>query len=346
MREFIREQIEKKDIDRGQLNEIDLKSIMGKVKEYIHGKDAEVNRQMADIISKHFEGEFAAYLKKRIIKTGRNINAFAIVSKYLSKSTPINYENLFELIGLPMLDFFINKTFGKSSIGANIMQMTPFMKKVSTGNSELDKYVFEALGDALNDKKIKEQFKKKLKATIDEKMGKVIDDEDFWKLLKSIEAKEKRNMVESSTLGKIGRGIKNVLRPQGNETKNKFDVLDGILDNIPRVKKSIKMDIKAIVFEMDYNTLVTMKDNSNLQLTSKIITKPIMKHIIKSSKEIYFTQDAFGSLVKVVQGVFLEKKVIDHVERNVHTYLKTIAQRAKEKAAKDKERKSRKTRRY
>jgi hypothetical protein len=143
MRDFIEAQLnEIKSSEKGQLNEIDLSSALGKLRDRLTSKDSRQNREFAKIVSEQFDGEFGTFLRKYLISQGKKMNTIQILVNYFKNPSKEIYEDVYHILGVPMIQYFIKKTFGKTSLKGRIKQMTPFLEKVSTGNKELDKHVF------------------------------------------------------------------------------------------------------------------------------------------------------------------------------------------------------------
>lgn len=325
MRDFILEQlneIEKK----GQLNEVDLSSMISKVRDKITGKSSKLNREFAEVVSKQFEGEFGYYLKKRLIKTGKKGNNIAILVSYFKDPSKENYNNVFRIIGVPMLEFFVKKVFGKTSLKGKIKQITPFLKKVSTGNRKLDTHVFLALSDVIENKKVQSQFKDKLKDLVDDKFNKAINDQEFYDFFadfwKDDEKQDDEEIEEGigDTFRKVKRGARDMF--SSYDEKYRWKVIDNIVDDIPKLKKSIIRDIKDDVWDLKFTEIRKIITQDNYNSLAKIVTKAILKHVVKQARELYFKEDYFAELTDLVEDVFLEPEVVKDVGEGIIQYYK------------------------
>lgn len=323
MREYIREQMGNIREEQGQLNEIDLASVMGDLKNVISTKKGRVNREFAEIVSKKFDGDFANYLEKRLKKSGKNVNTLGLLVNYLQDDSNRNYEGIFEIIGIPMIDYFIGKIFGKTG---GVKQFNPFRKKVSTGNKMLDEYVFKALSDSLNDVRVRKSFKDKLKDTLDDKMHDILDDQDFFDLF----AKVKDEPInEANPIKKLGRFAVDLIKGK-DATRTKFRIVDDIMDYMPYLKGNIINDIKEEVKKLSYGDILEFKKGRNLKKISTIATLPILKNIIKNSQKIFFKEKAFSEMIDLLESVFTDKDVVNQVQKNIQYFLKDAVNKAKE----------------
>ena len=116
-----------------------------------------MNDTAIELIASKFDGEFANYLRNYLKNYGKGsflgfkykgrrfsyVEILGILTRYLETSTDSNnYQAVFELIGIPMIQYYLKKTFGKDSFLSGLRQMTPFLQKVSTGNCSLDKRIY------------------------------------------------------------------------------------------------------------------------------------------------------------------------------------------------------------
>ena len=346
MRDFIKEQLreigdyDNPQFNKGQLNEFDWKNVMSGVKDFISKKNKKVNKDFAKIISSKFDGEFADFLKKHLIKQGKRTNTLELITNYIQDDSNSNYDALFELIGFPMMQFFVKKTFGKDSLKGKIRQRTPFMKKVSTGNKDLDEYIFEAISKALNDNKIQNTFKKMLKDTLDDKMHDVVNDADYWNLMKDLTANVNESIVLEANLKDKARSIRDLFLSRMQ--RNKYRILDNILDKLPNLKTPIKREIRDELFDMDYKKIDHIVDSFDIDTAAEIVVIPIMKHIVKNSQGLYFKMDSYKDFIDLLEYIFINGVVLDQAKSNIKVFMKQSIRdaeiKAKEEAKRERER--------
>jgi len=522
LRQYIFEQIIIE--QRGQLNEIDPKAILGKIRNFGSSEKSINNRKIAAVLSQTFEGEFAKYLYKKLIEAGKgDIDILKTLASYEYKPNPEDYQKVFRLIGVPMLSYFVDKTFGEASIGGKIKQYTPFMSKVSTGNSELDRHVFEALGEVIRNDKVREMLQTNLEKVLKGKLSDLSSSQEYQELIASVlpsqnatatntsairqVADEKAESVDTDMLtmfSSIGQNLKSekdkqelkqyqtkyvdwaqkeflpkfndilkFLQRQTNENKsldfqkrqlnevdakdfvmpeiqtlakilddgeemlddyfdtlnlsqddtqdirskvskilvnaleklntidkknlhnmmitlldvgdmldlkkiakvntsegytlnegyfgdkfdefkgrylkgnierNKWKILDDVLDNLPNLRQEIKREIKTAVFSMDYQDIEKMFDSrevkKRIEKKAELVSMPILKYIVKNSKGLYLKDEAFKSMTHVLDKIFTDEAVVNHVKGNIEIFIKGNIQKAKEiEAAKQKRKK-------
>lgn len=331
MRDFIKEQIEKyakqEIVKEGQVNELDLSSAINKLKGLVTSKNSQMNRDFAELIADKFDGEFGKYLRKRLIRSGKSVNTIGLVLKYLRSPSDSSYENVFELIGIPMLDYFVNKSFGKIGLGARMRRMTPFMKKVSTGNKQLDAIIFKGLADVLEKKEVRKKLKDKLKRTIDTQLSDVISDQDFWDFINDYEDNTNESVEKINEIG-----ISDKLRGMfgSRETRNKFKIVDNILRYIPNLKRRLKRELKEALFDMDYEDIDHMVNKLDTKLAGKLISKPIMRDIVKNARGLYFKEEYFSEFNDMVEEVFLDNEVLEVVSERISKYMKYVFKKARQ----------------
>jgi hypothetical protein len=494
VRDYILEQIKLE--QRGQLNEIDPKSVLNKIRNFGSSEQSINNKKIASILSQTFEGEFAKYLYKKLIEAGKsNVDILKTLTDYQKNPNSTDYQNVFRLIGIPMLSYFVDKTFGEASIGGKIRQYTPLMSKVSTGNSELDRHVFEALGEVVRNGKVREMLQTNLEKVLkgklqdlsnskeyqdlissvlpnaktaqpqssgvsrksndnilnvfdnvesqmnDEKsigqfkqyketysnwvkksfvpkyreiisflqsqanknesydiydkllnevtakdfiapeikeLVKIIDDgeENLDKFFDSlnldsnignqiskmfVDSMEKLNTIDKQNIHKmlitlldVGDvlGVKKLMNNQmsegyfsdkydefkgrhlkGSIERNKWKILDGILDNLPNLRTEIKREVKTAVFGMDYQDIENIIDGRSVSRVAEIVTLPILKYVVKNSRGLYLKDEAFKSMSNVLEKIFTDESVVNHVKGNVEIFIKLTMKKLREQEA-------------
>ena len=361
MREYIEQQInEIHSSKKGQIDEkFDPRAILGKLRDFVVNKDAKVNKEFAKIVASKFEGDFAKYLQKYLIKNGKDLNTLETITLYSQVKNDETYDKLFKIIGIPMLRYFVQKTFGKTGLKDKINSINPFMKKVSTGNSSLDNYIYTALYKSLQDVETQNTFKVKLHQTIDSKMDDIFSDKDYWELLASIQGEldddEDGEVEQIDEYGKRIKATAKKIRNMfiSNEDKYRHQILDDILDIFPNLKKPIKREIKEKFFgnersgvdKIPWNDIEHLLDSIDVNLIVNIVVEPIMEHVIKNSQAIYFKLESFKDFVEIVKKVFMQDEVLNNVKTNLQTYVAVSLRELedKRKAEKAKASKSAKT---
>jgi hypothetical protein len=331
MRDYIKEQLnEIQSKEEGQLNEIDLSSALGNLKNRLTSKNNKQNKAFAKILSDQFEGDFAKYLKKYLIKKGKKMDTIQTVIDYFQNPSEDNYEEVFHVIGVPMLQYFVKKTFGKSDLRGRIKQMTPFLKKVSTGNKDLDANVFLAMSHAIGEKEIEDEFKKKLRGIIDQKLGDSLEDQDFFDFISDLihdndDDEEELEEGIGDVVKRVKKGAKAVKRGARNIVADKIDrfrwkAMDVITDTIPSLKKKVKRLIKNQVWNLTYQELRKIIKGDGADVLSKVIGKSIMAYVIGHARSLYFKEDYLSTLTDIVEKVFMDGEVMKEVEKGVWEY--------------------------
>lgn len=300
-----------------------------------------------DLIASSFDGEFAEYLRKSLRNLGRRrflgirfktrnfsyVQLLAIISNYLETKNYADYENVFELVGIPMIEYFLQKTFGKNSFLASLKQMTPFMQKVSTGNSYLDGVIFRALNDALKDIGVRGDLKAKMKPFITSRIDNISSSSEFSDL--------------------FNEGILNRLI-YGKEASDKMTMIKQVIRFLPWLKGSLRKKIDESLRNLSYEDMMRLGFNPKnrfpnalvIDKAAELATKPILEHIIDSSTELYFKDSGFDALMQVVQDVFKSDLVAKAVKSAVKRFMYDGVQKAIELQKKKEEAKrNRKSRR-
>lgn len=326
------------------LNEVDFRNLFSKIRKMVSSENDKLNREFAELLSKNFTGEFGKFLEKRLRKYAKEVDMIALFTKYMSKPDSISYENVFEVIGVPMLEFFLKKTFGKSSIKAGIRQITPFMKKVSTGNSRLDALIFKGFNTALKNRKVFDEIKVKLRDDIDDTLLRAISDKRFSEIIDiayydSEGQKKSSGKVDEGIGSVIGKGIRGTVRGvkgvadlfKSKEMRYKFKALDNVLNTLPKLNKSIKKEIRNSLFQMEYNDLLDLVDGVNTKTAARYVTIPIIRYIMNRSKDLYFKEPFFNEMADVMKSIFLSDYVVSSVQNYVEAAIKEnlIANRKK-----------------
>lgn len=324
---------------RGQIYEFDLNSIVGKFKNKVFNNKNKVYNEFAKLLGKQFQGEFGKYLEKHIRKNGEKMDAIGMLLQYFQSPSTSNFEDVYALIGKPMLEFFLKKVFGKVNLKDKakfkIRNLTPFLKKVSSGNKQMDMFIFRGIADMLNEKEVEKKFKVQLRQILDDKLGDAFNDKDFADFFEEL-----FNSPDETNEGKLneaGLGKKVSRAFSGN--KSKWKVFDLITDVIPNLRKSILRNIKNDIFNMDekvINKILLSQDRNRWKPITKSITKNVLKHLVKNSRDIYFKENYMSELTDVVQKVFMSSDMVDEISQSMNDFMRL------QKASFDKKQKERK----
>ena len=271
-----------------------------------------------------FDGEFRDVLEKDLRKkvTREKISILAIVSYYLSDTLNTTYQsNILGLIGTPMLNYFLQKAFGKDSIWSRIRQITPFMKKVSTGNYALDTSIYTGLATALESGAVMNQFTAIAEPDILPKVYTIASDGDF------------NNLFLSEILG-INRGLRSVGRSIGaglqntgdafkdlfvkREVRDKFKLVKEIMKYLPSLKKTLRGKIKDEFFGMEHAKIAAFFSGRGVNVYSNIkdisvpITRVVLKHLMENAKDLYF-EDLPSDISDIVYDLFTSQVIAENV---------------------------------
>jgi hypothetical protein len=276
-------------------------------------------------IVSHFEGEFKNYLYKQLVSMVKRerVSVLKIISNYLANPNNSEYQNnIISLIGIPMLNFFLQKAFGKDSFWSRIKQITPFMKKVSTGNYALDTAIYTGLSGALQSGQVMTDFQNLAGGEIFGRINQIADDSDF------------NDIFLAEVLG-INRGLRNVKRNikakaqntvdafkdlfVKREIRNKYKLVKEIMRYLPNLKRNIRGKIKDRIYDIPYQNIAAFFDSkgsnvkNNLDYISAQITPVIIGHLVENAQELYF-EDFETDLSGIVKSVFLSPSVIERLK--------------------------------
>lgn len=302
----------------------------------------DINNKVIQILTKNFSGGFAKFLYNHLNKTSKKNKdlIIRILFNYISNPNKTSADNLFELLGMPILIFFIKKTFGKESIWSKIRQITPFMKKISTGNAQLDIAIYDGLNKALADPKVRNGFKKDIyNDFINPTIDSLKNDSDFVDLFDDNQVNE--------VLGIQNRIDRIKAAFSSPEFRSKFNLVRDTLKYLPYVKSELKNRIKRGLLNASYEDIVGLFDrkkgvdlSKNLGKISKHVTIEILSYIVEKSQDIYFEEFSnsklTGSFMDLVKDVLVSKPVVDNVSISVYNFLKegidnaVLAQKKKE----------------
>jgi hypothetical protein len=346
MKQFIIEQL--RSIEKNQMNEdsFDFSQVDQWIDSMPKSELNKTRKEFASLVSSKFEGGFRKYLQAKLMKSNKYVEVIKLVINYMQNKSKENYNAIFELIGIPMLDYFVQKTFGKDSFLGRIKQITPFLKKVSTGNGKLDMAIYNAMAEALELKTVRDTFERDMKNVLDDKMDSLETDQAFWDFfeptqqpqLPSGDTNESINEVFGINTA-IKQGISNRLDRlkavfSSRETKNKFKILDSITKFMPNIKTDLKRKIKERLFDLNYDDISDMVERLNVSKAAKIVTLPVMQNIIKNSQELYFGEPSFNDFIDIVKGVFTDKVVLASVQKGIENFLREMVKKAREEQQK------------
>jgi hypothetical protein len=316
------------------------------------GTLANVNDATIELIVSKFDGEFAEYLRTYLKKYGKSsflgfkykgkgfsyVEILGILSRYLENPTDVNnYENVFELIGIPMIQYYLSKTFGKDSLLSGLKQITPFMQKVSTGNGALDTRIYRALENAIKSPNVRGFLSTQMNTFITPRIANIALDQEYKDL--------------------FNEGLRRFIQRNfyGNEAATKMEMISQVIRFLPWLKGSLRKKIREnLTKQLTYEDLMRLGFNPNNRVPNAAIVDkaaelasiPILQHIVDSSKEIYFKDAGFDALNQIVENVFKSPMVASIVKTYVKEFMKDGVTKAVELQRKKEEAKrNRKSRR-
>lgn len=309
-------------------------AIQNGFEKWAEGKDSaelsNIYETSIGLIANKFDGEFAEYLKKSLRNLNRRrilgikfksrsfsyVQLLAVIAKYLDNPTDLNnYENVFELVGVPMIEYFLKKTFGKDSFLSGLKQMTPFMQKVSTGNSSLDSDIFKGLKNVLLDKNFKDILKPKIKPFITSRIDNIASDSEF------------SNLFNENFLKRM---------IYGNEAVSKMQMINQITRFLPSLKSSLRRKVNEKLRDLSYEDITKLGFNPKnsypnaaiIDKAASLAAEPIIEHIIESSQQLYFKDAGFNELLEIIKDAFKSDIVAQIIKTSIKDYIYKGVQKA------------------
>lgn len=333
-----------------------------------------------------YDKDYAAYVVRYLNNLSKHVDLIDIYHKYgigskldanniQSKSGGVEKENWFEVLGIPMINYFLGKTFGKVGLKSRFRQMMPFVSKASTGNKQLDNLLYIAMSRILNNAKNLQIFFKN--ASIQRDLFNVAKDIYDGELFDAVNAYheqqygEDENTNESYILEKdregdvsgigrafwnvgkrIGKGASNLLKRgikgaysairgnnnlSGGEAKGKFKVLDNIIKLIPNLNDETKQAIWRKLSEIPYEQIDDMIENVNAKKMAEIVSDVIVQNIINSSIKLYFKKPIYTNMVHILRDMFINNEdVKSSVQEAMRQYFLNAISIIRDKRAEEK----------
>lgn len=310
---------------------------------------ANMNDTAIELIATKFDGEFADYLRRYLKNYGKSsflgikyrgkgfsyVEILRILTNYLENPTGgNNYQNIFELIGIPMIQYYLKRTFGKESFLSGLRQMTPFMQKVSTGNSSLDAKIYNALEDAILSGNVRSFLQNSMNSYISPRIANIGSDPQFKNLFNE---------------GFLKRMI------YGKEAATKMEMINQVIRFLPWLKGSLRREIREkLTSDLSYDDLIKLGFNPKnripnytvVEKAAELASQPILQHIVSSSAKLYFKDTGFDALNQIVENVFKSPLIASIVKGYIYDFMKEGVNKAVELQRKKAEAKrSRKSRR-
>lgn len=303
------------------------------IKKLFINKEKQLNADLSNLLAKYFKGQFARFLEERLRRSSKQISLIRILYAYAAgddKSKKEHYDNIFEVLGLPMVEFFLLKTFGKASTRDKLRQMTPFLRKVTTGNSTLDKIIFNTLVEAVNTSSVRTKLKKELRDNI----NKVIDDlENDGEPLKDVSdffldkygikiPDDQKNQIDFDAIFdhkiKQGKQLNEFSKILGLDTKTKM--VRTVKKMLPKLKRRLRKKIQSKIFSMDFNELKKIATNKDMDKLAEISVLPIVENIYKSAGNLYFKDESISEIADILEDVFKSKAVLNAITEKLSLF--------------------------
>lgn len=311
------------------------------------GTLANMNNTAIELIVSKFDGEFADYLRTYLKKYGKSsflgfkykgkgfsyVEILGIISRYLENPSGNDYEAVFELIGIPMIQYYLKRTFGADSFLSGLRQMTPFLQKVSTGNSTLDKKIYDGLKAAIVSPNSRAYLQNQMQSYIAPRIANIGSDPQFKDLFNE---------------GFLKRMI------YGNEAATKMEMISQIIRFLPWLRGSLRRAIKeALTKDLTYDDLMRLGFNPKNRIPNSLViekaaalaSQPILDHIATSAAKLYFKDNGFDALNQIVKNFLKSPLVSSIVKEYIYRFMKDGVDKAvklqREKEAAKRSRKSR-----
>lgn len=312
------------------------------ITEFFRSKDSKINRDFAVLLSSYFGTNFGNYLKKRLKKIAPKVNLIQFFIGAFDDSDDgekeMNYENLFEVIGIPMLEYLLLNTFGKYNPKQKLAKVTPFMKSVSTGNKMLDKVIFDSLLEIIDDDKVRKEFMKGLEPFFKNLFQSIQNDNSrakkfIQKYLDDKKANEHFEQLEKKLIseGKLDE-VKRLF-----SIKSKLTYARRVQKLLPKLKRSLKNQIDKKIFKMEYAQLKRLSEKKDFEALAEIVTEPILKSIFKTSRRLYFKNDkSIAKMSEIMEKIFLSDITEKTLEKNIKKFLIDDIKRKEDASSKKK----------
>lgn len=306
------------------VEKLDINSLFSFIKGLDGSEISESNKIIAKVLMKQFEPKFGNYLYKELMKNIKSgskkngaIDLLSIIANYAGKTQDNNkdeFEQVFDLIGMPMMNYFIRQTFGMKNF---IRSVTPFMKTVSTGNREIDIAIRDAMVYALDNEEAKDEFLETEKHRFDDylqqKLAGVLDDQQVFDMIKSANSEEE---LEDES---IDEGVNDAIsyikdKFKSKESRDRIKVVDTILGYMPKLKPSIRRSIQKEIMDEDYAIILKLQNVLNENYLNKTVIKnyvvePLINHVIKQSQNLYFKEKDFKEFTPILVDVFKDPTI-------------------------------------
>lgn len=291
------------------------------------GTLANINDTAIELIVSKFDGEFAEYLKTYLKKYGKSsflglkykgkgfsyVEILGILSRYLENPSGNNYEAVFELIGIPMIQYYLERTFGKDSFLSGLRQMTPFLQKVSTGNSTLDKKIYDGLEQAILSTNSRAYLQNQMQSYIAPRIANIGSDPQFKDL--------------------FNEGLRRFMQRNfyGNEAATKMEMISQVIRFLPWLRGSLRRAIKeALTKDLTYDDVMRLGFNPKNRIPNSLViekaaalaSQPILDHIATSAANLYFKDNGFDALNKIVENFLKSPLVSSIVKEYIYRFMK------------------------
>ena len=297
---------------------------------------------------------FAKFLAKKIDKQGKYYDLLELLYRYEDNpSDSMLYSLVFDVMVLPMLEYFFEQVFGWVS---GFWNKIPFSLKYTTGDPYMDsaiKQTFQEVFDgskfrklfqdqyhevvnnhlemALNNPKVKDILDAKKAAEQQKNAAQTQNNQNNQNVLTTsyvVEAEDKNSWFKSLFIGKTG-----YFSP-------KSKIINNLLKVFPNINRLIKNEMRDRLLEVEFNGSLSKDRVSKLLATAA--AEPSLEHIFNVAKQIFMKGDAFTLLYKIFRLIFQKsntKKILEEIlAKNIELKITEMERLAAEKEKQRKQR--------
>lgn len=269
------------------------------------------NDLIINTIAKEFTPQFAKFFStyaKKIYK-GYDLATFL----YNLQQAPASSQNQLlwmEMVGVPMVDFFLTKAFG---VGEKFRRMIPFSNNTSTGNKALDKIIQNTLSDSLGEADMQKLLLIQLKKTLNDKLNSLFSDAKIKTILSDLSNPDNNDLQSE--------GIFDMFRKKSVNTS--IELLNETLKYLP-VKRELRNFIKNEFMQSGEMNL--RKSKSTAEIVTNMLARPILKYVALKALKLYIDNNAdFKPLKPILVKIFTAPALVELLAKRIRENLEEVA---------------------
>lgn len=280
---------------------------------YRVSRKGKITQILATLIANQYSNPYRKFVYDYIIGVGRNVDILQLLVDYQTKRDAKSFDSVFDILGVPMLNFFVNSAFGVKS---QLFNMIPIVDKIGTGDARVDAAIKYAIVNLLSSNSLRKDMQITLKSEFDNVIATISNNDQFKKLL------------QTEAFMDIFKRVKVASKPELVKT---------IMDAFPKLNQKIRNATVQNLMQYDLDELIGVTKGNTIPLVNAMIDS-LLAHVYNYSVKAILKDGHFAMFRVLLKRLFQSPKakqlMLDSLAKVFASFKTTTKTTEKENAPK------------